>query len=146
MDLRILILTSAPPRSILVLSGRYHTMSNASIVNNCIISDHCSFRGGLTGKVSLQFQYFGASPGLVSGMYATCLTRRNIEQDMESSFFLNVHFFYFCFLALQDLQTIYYHLPDHPFIVVQIMQFISSIAQVLPLVTQEALISFNCDY
>ena len=27
-----------PPRSILVLSGRYHIMSNASIVNNCIMS------------------------------------------------------------------------------------------------------------
>ena len=30
-------MTSAPPRSILVLYGRYHIMSNASIVNNCII-------------------------------------------------------------------------------------------------------------
>ena len=28
-----------PPRSILVLSGRYHIMSNASIVNNCIMSN-----------------------------------------------------------------------------------------------------------
>ena len=37
IDLRIPILTEAPPRSILVLSGRYHIMSNASIVNNCII-------------------------------------------------------------------------------------------------------------
>ena len=37
IDLRIPILTSAPPRSILVLSGRYHIMSNASIVNNCIV-------------------------------------------------------------------------------------------------------------
>ena len=27
-----------PPRSILVLSGQYHIMSNASIVNNCIMS------------------------------------------------------------------------------------------------------------
>ena len=26
-----------PPRSILVFSGRYHIMSNASIVNNCIL-------------------------------------------------------------------------------------------------------------
>ena len=25
------------PRSILVLSGRYHIISNASLVNNCII-------------------------------------------------------------------------------------------------------------
>ena len=30
-------MTSAPPRSILVLPGRYHIMSNASIVNNCIL-------------------------------------------------------------------------------------------------------------
>ena len=30
------MLTLAPPRSILVLSGPYHIMSNASIVNNCI--------------------------------------------------------------------------------------------------------------
>ena len=27
----------ASPRSILVLSGRYHIISNASLVNNCII-------------------------------------------------------------------------------------------------------------
>ena len=38
IDLRIPILTSALPRSILVLSGRNHIMSNASIVNICIIS------------------------------------------------------------------------------------------------------------
>ena len=31
-------MTSASPRSILVLSGRYHIISNASLVNNCIIS------------------------------------------------------------------------------------------------------------
>ena len=31
------ILTSASPRSILVFSGRYHIISNASLVNNCII-------------------------------------------------------------------------------------------------------------
>ena len=37
IDLRIPLLTSATPWSILVLSGRYHTMSNASIVNNGII-------------------------------------------------------------------------------------------------------------
>ena len=30
--------TSAPPQSKLVLSGRYHIMSNASLVNNCILS------------------------------------------------------------------------------------------------------------
>ena len=30
-------MTSASPRSILVLSGRYHIISNASLVNNCII-------------------------------------------------------------------------------------------------------------
>ena len=28
-------MTSASPRSILVLSGRYHIISNASLVNNC---------------------------------------------------------------------------------------------------------------
>ena len=31
-------LTSASPRSILVFSGRYHIISNASLVNNCIMS------------------------------------------------------------------------------------------------------------
>ena len=31
------IMTSASPRSILVLSGRYHIISTASIVNNCIM-------------------------------------------------------------------------------------------------------------
>ena len=31
-------LTEVEPRSILVFSGRYHIMSNASIVNNCFIS------------------------------------------------------------------------------------------------------------
>ena len=31
-------MTSAPPRSILILSGRYHIISNASLVNNCIQS------------------------------------------------------------------------------------------------------------
>ena len=30
-------MTSATPRSVSVFSGRYHIMSNASIVNNCII-------------------------------------------------------------------------------------------------------------
>ena len=30
-------MTSASPRSILVFSGRYHIISTASIVNNCII-------------------------------------------------------------------------------------------------------------
>ena len=30
-------MTSASPRSILVLSGRYHIISNASLVNNCIL-------------------------------------------------------------------------------------------------------------
>ena len=34
VDLRVPILTKAEPRSILVFSGRYHIMSNASIVNN----------------------------------------------------------------------------------------------------------------
>ena len=38
IDQRIPILTSAPPRSILILSCRYHIISNASLVNNCIIS------------------------------------------------------------------------------------------------------------
>ena len=37
IDLRIPILTLAPPQSILVLSGRNQIMSNASIVNNCIV-------------------------------------------------------------------------------------------------------------
>ena len=37
IDQRIPILTSASPRSILVLSGRYHIISNASLVNNCIL-------------------------------------------------------------------------------------------------------------
>ena len=37
--MRISILTS--PRSISVFSGRYHIMSNASIVNNCIIFHGC---------------------------------------------------------------------------------------------------------
>ena len=37
IDLRVLIFTKAEPRSILVFSGRYHIMSNASIVNNCFI-------------------------------------------------------------------------------------------------------------
>ena len=40
VDLRIPILTSASPRSIWVLSGRHHIMSNTSIVNNCIITEH----------------------------------------------------------------------------------------------------------
>ena len=40
VDLRTPILTSAPPRSIWVLSGRQHIMSNTSIVNNCIIGEH----------------------------------------------------------------------------------------------------------
>ena len=31
-------LTEAKPRSILVFSGRYHIISNASLVNNCIMS------------------------------------------------------------------------------------------------------------
>ena len=37
IDQRIPILTSALPRSILVFSGRYHIISNASLVNNCIL-------------------------------------------------------------------------------------------------------------
>ena len=102
-----------------------------------MISDHYSFRGGLTGKVSLQSQYFGASPGLASGMSATYLTRRKYRAGYGIFTFSSMYHFYFCLLANH---------PDHPFIVVQIIQFISSIAQVLPLVTQEALISFNYDY
>ena len=38
INLQIPILTSAPPRLILVLSGQYH-MLNASIVNNCRLSN-----------------------------------------------------------------------------------------------------------
>ena len=34
---RIPILTEAKPRSILVFSGQYHIIYNASIVNNCFI-------------------------------------------------------------------------------------------------------------
>ena len=30
-------MTSASPRSILVFSGRYHIISNTSLVNNCIM-------------------------------------------------------------------------------------------------------------
>ena len=37
IDQRIPILTSATSRSILVFSGRYHIISNASLVNNCFI-------------------------------------------------------------------------------------------------------------
>ena len=37
IDLRVPILTEAEPRSILVFSGRYHIMSNASIVNNYLL-------------------------------------------------------------------------------------------------------------
>ena len=32
-------MAEASPRSILVFSGRYHIISNASLVNNCIIND-----------------------------------------------------------------------------------------------------------
>ena len=35
------ILLLATPRSILVFSGRYHIISTASIVNNCIIFHGC---------------------------------------------------------------------------------------------------------
>ena len=35
-------MTLAPPFSILVLSGRYHIMLNASIVNNCIMLNSLS--------------------------------------------------------------------------------------------------------
>ena len=37
IDQRIPIWTLASPRSILVFSGRYHAMSNASIINKCIV-------------------------------------------------------------------------------------------------------------
>ena len=40
IDQRIPILTEAKPRSILVFSGRYHIISNASLVNNCFIIWH----------------------------------------------------------------------------------------------------------
>ena len=33
-------MTEAKPRSILVFSGRYHIISNASLVNNCFIILH----------------------------------------------------------------------------------------------------------
>ena len=35
--IQLLTIEAFPPRSILVFSGRYHIMSNASIVNNCFI-------------------------------------------------------------------------------------------------------------
>ena len=37
IDQRIPILTEAKPRSLSVFSGRYHIISNASLVNNCFI-------------------------------------------------------------------------------------------------------------
>ena len=46
---------AAPPRSILVLSGRYHIMSNASIVNNCII--YVSYKRVTSAFCSLVFFY-----------------------------------------------------------------------------------------
>ena len=36
-------MTSASPRSILVFSGRYHIISNASLVNNCIMFHYVFF-------------------------------------------------------------------------------------------------------
>ena len=40
IDQRIPILTKANPRSILVFSGHYQIISNASLVNNCFIILH----------------------------------------------------------------------------------------------------------
>ena len=51
IDQRIPILTSALSRSILVFSGRYHIISNASLVNNCIIV-----------KLVLDFQCYMRTP------------------------------------------------------------------------------------
>ena len=62
IDQRIPILTSALPRSILVLSGRYHIISNASLVNNCILYslgtltsclDHIGYGGKLSQQQSI---------------------------------------------------------------------------------------------
>ena len=44
-----------PPRSILVLSGRYHIMSNALIVNNCIIS-YYSHKNSYFGEYSSKIE------------------------------------------------------------------------------------------
>ena len=52
---RIPILTSASPRSILVLSGRYHIISNATLVNNCIILNIKNMLIGLISNVKIGF-------------------------------------------------------------------------------------------
>ena len=39
------------PRSILVFSGRYDIISNASIVNNCILLDSSDVRSAYIGAV-----------------------------------------------------------------------------------------------
>ena len=54
------MLTSAMPHSISVFSGRYHIMSNASIVNNCIIlhrhdciiQENCTVKNSTNNKQS----------------------------------------------------------------------------------------------
>ena len=58
IDQRIPILTSASPRSILVLSGRYHIISNASLVNNCISILTINYRKFQVKFLSVSFLLF----------------------------------------------------------------------------------------
>ena len=55
IDQSIPIFTSASPRSILVFSGRYHIISNASLVNNCIISYSEAKGPGTTQQIVLNW-------------------------------------------------------------------------------------------
>ena len=56
VDLRIPILTSAPPQSILVLSGQHHVISNVSIVNNCIMSNASIVKNCILDCIYTQYQ------------------------------------------------------------------------------------------
>ena len=63
VDLRIPILTSAPLWSILVLSGGHNIMSNASIVNNCIVFMYLKSLGN-TGEKNVLIAYADLSRGI----------------------------------------------------------------------------------
>ena len=83
IDQRIPILTSASPWSILVSSGRYHIISNASLVNNCIMRAYESISMHVHAHAALTLFY-------------------------KRLFFSQSFFFYFTFFKTNFRYTIYH--------------------------------------
>ena len=76
-------MTSATPRSISVSSGRYHIMSNASIVNNCIllagVDEGCGL-DHMTGKYE-ELSSKANAMKMMHGAANICTSMRQYKHD-----------------------------------------------------------------